>query len=38
MRNVGSDALVDTGVRLFTPVVEHVYAVLLRVGVLTVED
>ncbi|MGW5520759.1 Rv1535 domain-containing protein [Gordonia sp. NPDC003950] len=37
-RSLGHDALVDSGVRLLTPALEHVYAVLVRVGVLSIDE
>lgn len=38
MRNISPDTLVESGVRLFTPAVEHVYTVLVRLGVLAIDD
>jgi hypothetical protein len=34
----GSDVLVDLGTRLITPVVRELYAVLVQVGVIVVEE
>jgi hypothetical protein len=38
LRDFGTDNLVDAGVRLVRPVVEHVYTVLVRAGVLVIDD
>ncbi|MFA5707298.1 hypothetical protein [Mycolicibacterium sp.] len=38
LRNVHSDTFVESGVRLLTPAVEHFYAVLVRIGVLAIDD
>ncbi|WP_353735585.1 MULTISPECIES: Rv1535 domain-containing protein [Gordonia] len=37
-RAIGPDALVESGARLLTPAVEHLYAVLVRVGVLSIDE
>lgn len=37
-RSLGPDALVHAGVRFFTPAVEHLYTVLVRAGVLVIDD
>ena len=34
----GTDTLVDLGTRLLTPVVREIYAVLVQVGVVVVDD
>ena len=36
-RAIGHDTLVESGARLLTPAVEHLYAVLVRVGVLSID-
>ncbi|WP_272865729.1 hypothetical protein [Mycolicibacterium austroafricanum] len=38
LRDFGTDNLVDAGVRLLTPAIEHVYTVLVRAGVLVIDD
>lgn len=38
LRSVGHDPLLTVGVRLLTPPLREVYAVLVRAGVLIVED
>ncbi|WP_326545686.1 Rv1535 domain-containing protein [Mycolicibacterium sp. ND9-15] len=37
-RSVGPEALLDAGVRLLTPPLREIYALLVRVGVLTIDD
>ncbi|MCZ4580386.1 Rv1535 domain-containing protein [Gordonia amicalis] len=37
-RSLGPDALVASGVRLLTPPVREFYALLLRAGVLVIDD
>jgi hypothetical protein len=38
LRSIGTDELVQSGVRLLTPAIEHVYTVLVRVGILEIDD
>ncbi|MGB8500927.1 Rv1535 domain-containing protein [Mycobacterium sp.] len=38
LRSVGHDPLLMVGVRLLTPPLREVYAVLARAGILVVED
>lgn len=38
LRNMSPDSLVESGVKILTPAIEHVYAVLVRVGVLAVDE
>lgn len=38
LRGVGRDPLLMAGVRLLTPPLREVYAILLRAGILVVDD
>ena len=38
LRSVGHDPLLMAGVRLLTPPIREVYAVLVRAGILIVEE
>lgn len=38
LRRTGPDALIAVGVRLLTPPVQHLYALLLRAGVVVLDD
>lgn len=37
-RSVGPDALIHSGVRLLTPPLREVYTLLVRVGLLKIDD
>lgn len=37
-RSVGPDALIATGVRLLTPPLREIYALLVRAGVLIIDE
>ncbi|UUO02931.1 Rv1535 domain-containing protein [Mycolicibacterium novocastrense] len=37
-RSIGPGTLIDTGARLLTPPLREIYALLVRVGVLTIDD
>jgi hypothetical protein len=38
VRSVGHDPLIVVGVRLLTPAVREIYAILLQAGILVVDD
>ena len=38
MRNADSDPLIRAGVLLLTPPLREIYAILVRAGVLSIED